>query len=144
MERGSVTIAGRRGFVHAGRMSSPAIFVVDDQASFRTVARAVVAAAGCVLAGEAENAEDARRSLGTVRADLVLIDVNLGADSGITLTRELMTDDPDLRIVLVSTMAAIDLPSDAHDAGALAFLEKSRLDPETLRELVSSSPDLGV
>lgn len=128
-------------------MDSPAIFVVDDQASFRQAAKAVVRAAGCVMAGEAISAGDARRALGDSlgdRPDLVLIDVNLGAESGITLTRELTTADPDLRIVLVSTMAEIDLPSDADSSGALMFVEKSQLDPGKLRELAGAPPIAGV
>mgnify|MGYP001827559712 CR=1 FL=1 len=101
-------------------------------------------------AGEAASAAAARDALssvgsgGTDQPDLVLIDVNLGDDSGITLSRELTTRNPHLRIVLGSTMAEIDLPSDALDAGALAFLEKSQLDPGRLRDLAMPSPTAGV
>ncbi|GJM37501.1 MAG: hypothetical protein DHS20C19_08680 [Acidimicrobiales bacterium] len=127
-------------------MDSPAVFVVDDQPSFRRAASAVIAAAGCDHAGDADSAATARSALlaGDQRPDLVLIDVNLGADSGIDLTRELVAVDTDLRIALVSTMAAIDLPSDAATAGAIAFVQKSQLDPALIRELATNTPTGGV
>lgn len=136
---------------HPGDMAPPSVFVVDDQASFRRAARAVITAAGLDHAGEAQCAADAREALdGLLPApDLVLIDVNLGAESGIDLTRELADARPELPIVLVSTMAAIDLPSDAATAGARAFVEKASLSPARLHELLAvprdpNTPSVGV
>lgn len=127
-------------------MNAPAVFVVDDQPSFRRAAAAVIAAAGYEHAGEADSAATAQEALQTavVRPDLVLVDVNLGRDSGIELTRTLTARDEELRIALVSTMAAIDLPSDAATAGAVAFVQKSRLDPATLHDLVTTTTPSGV
>ena len=123
-------------------MAPPSVFVVDDQPSFRRAARAVIGAAAFDHAGDAESADTARTALDQLASppDLVLIDVNLGADSGIDLTRELTAAHPELRIVLVSTMAYIDLPSDVATAGACAFVEKSSLSPTRLHELVAATP----
>lgn len=121
-------------------MAQPRVFVVDDQPSFRRAARAVITAAGYDFGGEADSASTAMTALSSdPPPDLVLVDVNLGADSGIELTRTLVATNPALRIVLVSTMAAIDLPSDATAVGAVGFVEKSRLDPALLHTLLADA-----
>lgn len=122
---------------------TPAIIVVDDHESFRRVARAVVTAAGCKVVAEAESAEQARYVLAAIaRPDLVLMDVNLGEASGIDLTSELVAADPDLRVVLVSTIAEVDLPANYTDAGAVGFVQKSTLDPRMIRTLVEPGDTL--
>lgn len=72
--------------------------------------------------------------------DLILLDVNLGASSGIDLAIELAAADPALRIVLVSTMEERDLPSHVRQVGAIGFVEKSRLGPELVHLLTQASP----
>lgn len=124
-------------------MTIPAVVVVDDHESFRRIARAVVTAAGCTVVAEADAGEQARSLLHDIaRPDLVLMDVNLGTESGIELTRELVEADPDLRVVLVSTIDAIDLPADYIDAGAIGFVQKSTLDPQVIRALVEGGGTL--
>lgn len=122
-------------------MSLPTIVVVDDSDLFRRALRAVAAAAGCVVVGEADGPAQASELLaGLERPDLVIVDVNLEASSGIDLARELVTADPALRIVLVSTMDERDLPSHAHQTGAIGFVEKSQLSPELVRRLAEPAP----
>lgn len=86
--------------------------------------------------GEADSAADAKALLAAIeRPDLVLMDVNLGATSGIDLTRELTDADPELRVVLVSTMSEADIPADACDSGAEGFVPKATLGPDVIGAL---------
>lgn len=125
-------------------MHPPRIVLVDDHASFRRAARLVIEAAGWEVGGEADSAAAAREVLeGIPRPDLVLMDVNLGVDSGIDLTRELSSADPELRVVLVSTMSELDLPADAAQSGSCGFVQKSRLDPHTIASLMLPPPPGG-
>lgn len=117
-------------------MSRPTIVVIDDNEPFRRALRAVAAAGGCIVVGEADGPAQARALLARLaRPELVIVDVNLHASSGIDLARELAGADPALRIVLVSTMEERDLPSHAQDAGTIGFVEKSQLGPELVYEL---------
>jgi DNA-binding NarL/FixJ family response regulator len=114
------------------------VLIVDDQAPFRDVARTVVS----VLAGWRVVAE-AASGLGAVAAveqagpSVVLMDINLPDISGIEATRRISARWPDVRVVLVSTYAADDVPTDAATCGALAYLRKEELTPARLRALVS-------
>ena len=117
-------------------MSGPTIVVIDDSEPFRRALRAVATAAGCTVVGEANGPAQALAVLEDLdRPDLVMIDVNLETSSGIDLARQLVAADPALRILLVSTMEECDLPSDAHEVGAIGFVEKSQLGPDVVFQL---------
>lgn len=122
-------------------MGTPTIVVIDDHEPFRRAFRAVAVAAHCVVVAEADSADAALAVLRDVeRPDLVVVDVNLGDDSGIDLAKALVAADPALSLVLVSTMDRADLPADATDAATVGFVAKSQIGPELLRELIQASP----
>jgi two-component system, NarL family, invasion response regulator UvrY len=123
-----------------GRSSPPptAVLVVDDQAPFRSAARALVGLMrGWRVVAEAETGEDALRLADELRPDVVLMDINLPGRNGIELTRDLLALHPSAAVVLVSTYAADDLPPGADSCGAVGYLRKEELTPRVLRELVT-------
>ena len=61
----------------------------------------------------------------------------LGADLGLTTTRQIVAASPSIRVVLMSTYQADDLPADALDCGAAAYVRKEDLTPRVLREVVA-------
>lgn len=123
-------------------MTKPTVAVIDDHAGFRRAVRAVVAAAGATVEVEADSVPSARRLVDHISGcELVLMDVNLGDGSGLDLTRELVAGTPGLRVVLVSSLSASDLPADANDCGAVDFVEKARLTPETIAALTRVPPE---
>lgn len=117
------------------------VLVVDDHAPFRRALASVLAAIGSgpiIQAGSAADALTAveSRDPGPL---LAFVDVNLGPDSGIDVTRKLLAVDPATTVALVSTHDARDLPADAADCGAIAFVSKSELDPERLVDLITTA-----
>jgi DNA-binding NarL/FixJ family response regulator len=125
-----------------GRPSPPhtAVLIVDDQAPFRSAARALVGLMrGWSVVAEAETGEDALRLAAELRPDVVLMDINLPGRNGIELTRDLLAVHPSAAVVLVSTYAADDLPPGADSCGAVGYLRKEELTPRVLRELVADS-----
>lgn len=71
-------------------MSNPAaraahVLLVDDHPVFRQGVRFLLEDAGFVVAGEAANARDAVGMINAVRGDVALLDLSLGADSGLSL-----------------------------------------------------------
>lgn len=112
------------------------VFVVDDHDGYRVLVGEVIAAtSGFAVAGGAGSwtaAEDELRRLATP-PQLVLMDVNLGDESGIEAAHQLSARSPDVKIILISTLAIDDLPDNSQRCGASAFLPKSLLSP---REIV--------
>lgn len=117
-------------------MTSVAVVIVDDQQPFRDVARTLVSLLkGWHVLGEAESGEDAVDVVLANRPDVVLMDINLPGISGIEATRRIMAQLPDVRVVLLSTYQADDLPADALSCGAAAYVRKEDLTPSVLRGL---------
>ena len=118
------------------------VLVVDDQQPFRLASSDVVEATnGFVLWGTAASGPEAIASVREVGnpPSLVLMDVNLGEVSGIESTRRMIELWPEMRIVLVSTMAEYDLPADASTCGAQGYVPKSKLSPHVLTALVEQA-----
>ena len=117
------------------------VLIVDDQSPFRSVARSLVSTIkGWRVVGEAESGEDAVLAAARARPDVVLMDINMPGISGLEATRQIVAHDPTVRVVLLSTYAVGDLPADALDCGAIAYVHKEDLSPKLLREsLVAAS-----
>jgi two-component system invasion response regulator UvrY len=114
------------------------VLIVDDQAPFRSVARALVQRlAGWRVVGEAVSGEEALETAAAVRPGIVLMDINLPGINGIEATRRILQNNPDTTVVLLSTYGGDDLPPDARTCGAKAYVHKGDLTPALLRELVS-------
>ncbi len=121
------------------------VLIVDDQAPFRSVARALVRVLpGWRVVGEAATGEDALDQAATARPGVILMDINLPGISGIEATRRILADAPGTKIVLISTYAADDLPPEARECGAIAYIRKDDLTPARLRDLSVQRPVSGM
>ena len=117
---------------------SPAVvqvLIVDDQEPFRTAARMVVELTeGFEVIGEAPSGEDALGLAADLHPDLILMDINLPGMDGLETTRQLTSRYPQMKVIVMSTYEPDEYEDSALAAGAVAFLPKSDLAPETLSE----------
>jgi two-component system, NarL family, invasion response regulator UvrY len=112
------------------------VWVVDDQASFRLATAATVAATeNFVMAGECETGESAIELLRDGGAGIVLMDIHMPGMGGIEATRRIRAAHPDLMVLLMSTYDREDLPAEAAECGASAYLHKENLSPDLLARL---------
>jgi two-component system invasion response regulator UvrY len=112
------------------------VVVVDDQAPFRSAARAVLGMTdGFEVVGEAASGEEAVAMVESLSPALVLMDINMPGMNGIEATRQITTDHPDTIVVLLSTYSADDLPSDARSCGAATYVNKEEFGPVVLRDV---------
>jgi len=103
------------------------VLIVDDQPPFRAVARTLVSLLkGWHVVGEVATGEDAVQAVGTTFPGVVLMDINLPGISGIEATRQIVQAFPSVRVVLLSTYQAVDLPADALSCGAAAYVSLRR------------------
>ncbi|MDT4915890.1 MAG: two-component system, NarL family, invasion response regulator UvrY [Pseudonocardiales bacterium] len=115
------------------------VLIVDDQPPFRAVARTLVSLlTGWRVVAEVQNGVDAVAAALQTTPDIVLMDMNLPGMSGIEATRRIVAARPAVRVVLLSTYAAEDLPADAADCGAAAYIHKEDLTPRRLREVLAA------
>jgi two-component system invasion response regulator UvrY len=121
------------------------VLVVDDQAPFRIAARAVVrATAGFEVVGEAKSGEEAVAEAEKSLPDLVLMDINMDGIGGIEATKRITEGHPGVKVVLLSTYDAEDLPEDARRCGASAYVHKEQFGPDVLERVWKDDSGLGV
>lgn len=112
------------------------VMVVDDQASFRRAARALIdATPGFELVGDADCGMEALRCADQFRPDLVLMDVYMPEMDGFEAARRLTDAHPECVVVLVSLEDTEDLPALVTSSGAVALVRKQDLKPSLLRQL---------
>ena len=82
------------------------ILIVDDSAGFRAQARALLAADGFSVIGEAVDGTSGLEAARTLRPQLVLLDIGLPDVEGFEVARELAIDGPPPFVVLTSSREA--------------------------------------
>ena len=119
-----------------GSTKTVSVLIVDDQHPFRDVARTVIGlTSGFVVSAEAESGEEAVTVASEQRPDLVLMDINLPGINGIEATRRILAAHPEAAVILLSTYSESDLPADARDCGAIAYVHKEDFGPALVRQL---------
>jgi two-component system, NarL family, invasion response regulator UvrY len=94
---------------------------------------------GWHVIGEAASGEEAVEAVSRAQPTVVLMDINLPGISGIEATRRILAAFPAVRVVLLSTYQADDLPADALSCGAVAYVRKEDLSPKLLRGVLPAA-----
>jgi DNA-binding NarL/FixJ family response regulator len=101
------------------------VLVVDDHPVFRLGMGALLRSLpGIELVGEAATGAEALAVATDTRPDVVLMDLDLGADSGVETTRELLRADPTVGVLVVTMLGDDDSLFASIRAGARGFLLK--------------------
>lgn len=111
------------------------VLIVDDHALFRDGLRSLLEARGIEVVGEAKNGREAIELARHTRPDIVLMDLTMPEVDGLTATRLLATELPEVRIVILT---ASDDESDLFEAiksGAQGYLLKNLEAEEFFRAL---------
>ena len=100
------------------------ILVVDDHVSFAEALAYRLSAEPGVRAFAATTAQQAQWVLAQRHVDVVLLNVELEGDKGISFARRTMAEQPAIRIVAVTANEAEDYIFDAVDAGIVGWVPK--------------------
>jgi DNA-binding NarL/FixJ family response regulator len=122
-------LAGMRGHPSAGMLFTVCrrCLIVDDNAGYLAEARRLLQRQGVTVVGVASNSGDALAIAAADRPDVALVDVDLGAESGLDVARSLATCEQPVSVILISAYAEKDLRELLEDSPAVGFLAKSVL-----------------
>lgn len=114
------------------------VLVVDDEPSFRRIAKLALISWGHVVVAEAGTAAEAVRHAAELGPDTVLADIGLPDGDGFSLTADLLALRSPPRVVLTSADDDAVYMDLAAQAGASGFVPKHELSGARLRSLIES------
>jgi NtrC-family two-component system response regulator AlgB len=118
-------------------MGNLSVLVVDDEKNIRQTLRVCLEAAGATVT-EAASAQAAMDAIGRSPYDIVFLDVRLGTQSGLDLIPQLLAENPNVVIVVVTAYATIETAVDAIRRGAWDYLPKP-FTPAQIRQLLAKA-----
>jgi DNA-binding NarL/FixJ family response regulator len=110
--------------------------IVDDNPGYLSEARDLLQRQGMRVVGVASNGGEALAIAAIDRPDLALVDVDLGAESGLDVARALATSDEPVPVILISAYAENDLRELLDDSPAVGFLPKSVVSRAAIDDLL--------
>lgn len=117
------------------------LLIIDDNEQFLKSARSTLEGQGLEVVGAAHTGADGVRQAAELRPDVVLVDINLGAESGFDVARQLLDGDHEGRqVILISTLAEEDFTEPIQENPAVGFLSKSELSARAIYELLQKAP----
>ena len=121
-------LARHNGVVQS-RVEPLRVVIVDDNPEFLDSARRLLEHQGVRVVGLASTSADGLRYVQELRADVTLVDVNLGEESGFDLAETFQEsgDWAPVPVILISTHAEPDLADMIETSPAIGFLAKSAL-----------------
>ncbi|MCK4535538.1 MAG: response regulator [Desulfuromonadales bacterium] len=100
------------------------VMIVDDALFMRNMLKDIFARAGYDVVGEAEDGEAALERYREIRPDLVTMDIVMPKRSGIEALRDIISEDPQACVVMVSALGQDSLVLEAVETGARDFIVK--------------------
>jgi DNA-binding NarL/FixJ family response regulator len=119
--------------------------IVDDNPAVLRAAAELLEAQGVAVVGVATTSGGAVSLLEGLQPDVMLVDIDLGAESGFELARRLSqrVDAARMPVILTSTHDEADYANLIAASPAIGFLPKSDLSATAIRRLLAQSRDDG-
>ncbi|WP_305045075.1 sigma-54-dependent transcriptional regulator [Geoalkalibacter sp.] len=99
------------------------ILIVDDEAFIRENLERILAEDG-YRTFSTESGEEAVRRVSEEEIDLVLLDLNLGARSGLDVLRDLREVDPEVLVIIITGYGTVESAVEALKLGAYDYIKK--------------------
>ena len=114
--------------------------IVDDNGPFLDAARGVLERQGATVVNGAATSAEAIRLAKQLRPDVILVDIDLGGESGFDLAQRLAAEDS-APIVLISAYPEGEFADLIAASPAAGFLPKSELSARAVSELLGRAGD---
>jgi two-component system, NtrC family, response regulator AlgB len=118
-------------------MARFSVLIVDDEKNIRQALRVCLETLDAQVA-EASSAQMALEVIGRSVFDVVFLDLRLGTQSGLDLIPELLAENPNVVIVVVTAYATVETAVEAIRRGAWDYLAKP-FTPAQIRHLIGKA-----
>lgn len=111
--------------------------IVDDSAFMRFHLKRMMDSFENVIASEAASGTEAIREYGRLKPDIVLLDIVMPGLEGVETVKRICHEDPEARVIMISSVSYKEKVAEAMAAGAKCFLPKP-VTTEELRKAIES------
>ncbi len=115
----------------------PQVLIVDDSRVVRTRLANFFNTQGIEIGGEATNGAEAIELYRHIKPDFVTMDIIMPGIDGIQATEQIIKEDPDAKIIMVSAEGQEKMVFDSIQKGAMNFLVKP-FSTEQLRKIITN------
>jgi CheY-like chemotaxis protein len=113
----------------------PRLLIVDDNPQFLDAAKDLLEQQGIEVVAVAATSDDAARFVEKFDPDVVLVDVDLGPESGFDLAARLAAER-DVPVVLVSAYSETEFADLIAGSAAVGFISKAELSARRIEDLL--------
>lgn len=110
--------------------------IVDDDAAFLRVARALLEREGIAVAAVARGGGEAAERTQALRPDVVLIDISLGQESGFDVARRLAGNGQAATLIMISTHSEADYADLIAESPVAGFVAKTDLSAAAIERIL--------
>jgi CheY-like chemotaxis protein len=124
--------------MHAGAMPVRCL-IVDDNQDFLRAARELLERDGINVVGVVSTGAQAYRAYRELEPDVVLVDIELGEETGFEVARQLagQVSSRQPRVILISSYSEDDFQDLIADSPAVSFLPKEGLSGTAIRSILA-------
>ncbi|MGW2937315.1 response regulator [Streptomyces sp. NPDC001156] len=117
--------------------------IVDDSPRFLEAARRLLEGQGIAVVAVASDSTQALRQAEHLKPEVALVDIYLGAESGLDLARRLQRDTGPSppRVILVSNHAEDDYADLIEESTVAGFIAKTGLSGDAMRALLAEEDE---
>ena len=120
----------------SARSAAIRVLIVDDHAIVRRGIRALLSeAGGFTIVGEVDNGQSAVLAAAETQPDVILMDLLMPGMDGIEATRQITAQQPQMRVLVLTSFAADNKVFPAIKAGAVGYLLKDSSPDELVRAI---------
>lgn len=117
------------------------ILIADDATFMRMMLKDILSHAGFITLIEAKNGREAINLFKVEKPELILLDVTMPDMDGLRALEEIKEINPDVKIIMCSSMGQEEIVSECFEKGADDFIMKP-FKPERVVQAVSQFIDL--
>ena len=128
---GSGTVGQGTGAIAGDQMTPARVLIIDDHPVVRQGIKSLLSNYETFeVVGEAATGETAIDQFRSSRPDVVLLDIRLAKDSGLEVLDSILDDDPEARVLMLSSFDDDEYVERSLRAGALGYVLKGDSDAQ--------------
>jgi len=123
---------------HLDKLKNTRVLIVDDSKSACILMKTIIEEAGLEVAGTAENNHDALRLVKELKPTCVTLDISMPGEDGIHIIGPILSENPETKIIMVSSLSYEDVIVESLEKGAVQFISKPFDHEEFKRVLIET------